>query len=110
MSSSDTTSKVGMARLPGRGDWGVRSGGLGDQIGRPDTVRAPGSVPEWPKGAGCKPAAQATLVRIQPGPLLLCRPPDRRAFWFQRAGFRGLLVSEHALHLDHVEPAPELAA
>ena len=36
---------------------------------RPDTVRGPGSVPEWPKGAVCKTAAQATLVRIQPGPL-----------------------------------------
>ena len=36
---------------------------------RPDTVRRPGSVPEWPKGAVCKTAAKATLVRIQPGPL-----------------------------------------
>ena len=31
-------------------------------------VRGPGSVPEWPKGAVCKTAAKATLVRIQPGP------------------------------------------
>ena len=30
----------------------------------------PGSVPEWPKGAVCKTAAKATLVRIQPGPRL----------------------------------------
>ena len=29
---------------------------------------ARGSVPERPKGAACKAAAQATLVRIQPGP------------------------------------------
>ena len=27
-----------------------------------------GSVPEWLKGADCKSAAYATLVRIQPGP------------------------------------------
>ena len=36
---------------------------------RPDTVRRPGSVPEWPKGAVCKTAGRPTLVRIQPGPL-----------------------------------------
>ena len=33
--------------------------------------RRPGSVPEWPKGAVCKTAARATLVRIQPGPPLV---------------------------------------
>ena len=47
--------------------------------GRPDTLRGPGSVPEWTKGAGCKPAAKATLVRIQPGPLKLARATSRRA-------------------------------
>ena len=31
-------------------------------------TRPSGSVPEWPKGGVCKTPAQATLVRIQPGP------------------------------------------
>ena len=76
-------------------------GALGVRNWRPDTVRAPGSVPEWPKGAGCKPAAQATLVRIQPGPLTP-RSPARRRRAFR---FSDHPASEHALHLDDVEPA-----
>src|SRR4051794_4035981 len=91
MSSSDTTSNVGMGSSP--------EFRLGMQNGRPDTLRGPGSVPEWTKGAGCKPAAKATLVRIQPGPLE--RSPAVAA---------GVLASEHLLHLDHVEPLAELPA
>ena len=31
----------------------------------------PGSVPKWPKGTGCKPVAQASGVRIPPGPPII---------------------------------------
>ena len=39
----------------------------------------PGSVPERPKGTGCKPVAQATGVRIPPGPPLAGGPASAHA-------------------------------
>ena len=102
MSSSDTTSNVGMARL--------RSRRLGAVNGRPDTVRGPGSVPEWPKGAGCKPAAQATLVRIQPGPLTASTLRSVRASSCEPCGASVRSRQSMRLHLDHVEPLAELPA
>jgi hypothetical protein len=60
----------------GRG-WGRRCPGGTRHV--PCPLR--GGVPEWPKGAVCKTAAKATLVRIQPGPPLVrpaCGPPGRR--------------------------------
>src|SRR5947207_7245923 len=67
----------------------------------------PGSVPEWPKGAVCKTAAKATMVRIHPGPRYDVRPdPARRPII--GGPIRG--PSQRALHLDDVEPLPELAA
>ena len=48
---------------------------LGDDIERRHwadaIVTSPGSVPERPKGTGCKPVAQATEVQILPGPPLV---------------------------------------
>ena len=32
-----------------------------------------GGVPEWPKGADCKSAAQASMVRIRPPPPFLSK-------------------------------------
>ena len=75
---------------------------------------APGSVPEWPKGTGCKPVAQATLVRIQPGPPYASAA---RSGGVAAGVARSWLPaptceprSEHPLHQDDVEPAAELAA
>src|SRR5215510_9486465 len=83
-SISDTTSKVGMAcsrRPVSRRETSV--GGL-------VLYDAPGSVPEWPKGAVCKTAAKATLVRIQPGPLprTSSPPPCCTTRSPPKAGFR----------------------
>src|SRR5688572_8405364 len=63
MSTSDTTSNdaITISRTP--------------RIAKRGWYRTrPGSVPEWPKGAACKVAAKATLVRIQPGPPTHLRP------------------------------------
>ena len=102
MSTSETTSKLG----------------IGDSLlGRPAKAAlldvASGSVPEWPKGTGCKPVAlplrwfesnpahpalRASREGARPIPARAPRPAARAC------------SSEHPLHQDDVEPAAELAA
>src|SRR5689334_17770412 len=93
MSTSDTTSNVGMSHLEAK-EKKIAAG----------TVRnaTRGSVPEWPKGAVCKTAARATLVRIQPG-------PPRPAFTAGRLAYRDG-ASQQSLHLHDVQPLVELSA
>ena len=55
----DVEAGHGSARSPVRSDF------------RTACYCTPGSVPKWPKGTGCKPVAQASGVRIPPGPPII---------------------------------------
>src|SRR5262249_52462102 len=104
-SISDTTSNVGMAPPEDREKRGCYS------------TSPPGSVPEWPKGAVCKTAAQATLVRIQPGPLPASEVPlepnaQMVEYW---NGPEGVHWIDHEARFDRmlapfVEPILDVAA